>query len=73
MSPRPDMNLLVVLDALLAERSVTRAAQSLGLSQPAVSASLARLRIHFDDQILTRDGNTYRLTPLAIRLIDQTS
>jgi len=73
MSPRPDMNLLVVLYALLSERSVTRAAQSLGLSQPAVSASLARLRIHFDDEILTRVGNTYRLTPLAIRLIDQTS
>ena len=41
---RLDLNLLVSLDALLTERSVTRAAESLHLSQPALSASLARLR-----------------------------
>lgn len=70
---RLDLNLLVSLDALLAERSVTKAAERLHLSQPALSASLARLRTHFGDQILARRGNTYELTPLAIRLAEQTS
>lgn len=70
---RLDLNLLVSLDALLTERSVTRAAERLHLSQPALSASLARLRTHFNDQILARRGNTYELTPFAIRLTEHTS
>ena len=65
---RLDLNLLVSLDALLSERSVTRAAVQMGLSQPALSASLARLRRHFGDDLLTRVGNEYRLTPLAAQL-----
>jgi DNA-binding transcriptional LysR family regulator len=65
-----DLNLLVSLDALLQERSVTRAAARMGLSQPALSASLARLRRHFGDELLTRVGNEYRLTPLAVQLRD---
>ncbi|MFF2773169.1 LysR family transcriptional regulator, partial [Streptomyces bacillaris] len=64
---RLDLNLLIALDALLTERSVTRAAERLRLSQPALSASLSRLRIHFGDPILARRGNTYELTPLALR------
>jgi DNA-binding transcriptional LysR family regulator len=63
-----DLNLLVSLDALLQQRSVTRAAAQMGLSQPALSASLARLRRHFGDDLLTRAGNEYRLTPLAVQL-----
>src|SRR3954453_4673604 len=63
-----DLNLLVSLDALLDQRSVTRAAQQLGLSQPALSASLARLRRHFGDELLSRVGNEYRLSPLAAQL-----
>src|SRR3954466_7494989 len=63
-----DLNLLVSLDALLQERSVTRAAARMGLSQPALSASLARLRRHFGDELLARTGNEYRLTPLAAQL-----
>ena len=63
-----DLNLLVSLDALLQQRSVTRAAEQMGLSQPALSASLARLRRHFDDELLSRVGNSYRLTPLAVQL-----
>src|SRR3954451_12551992 len=63
-----DLNLLVSLDALLQERSVTRAAARMGLSQPALSASLARLRRHFGEELLTRAGNEYRLTPLAVQL-----
>ncbi|MCC4909394.1 LysR family transcriptional regulator [Microbacterium sp. cx-59] len=70
---RLDLNLLVSLDALLTERSVTRAAESLRLSQPALSASLARLRAHFNDPILARRGNTYELTPFALRLTDHTT
>lgn len=70
---RLDLNLLVALDALLTERSVTRAAERLHLSQPALSAALSRLRAHFNDQILARRGNTYELTPLALRLSDHTS
>ncbi len=68
---RLDLNLLVALDALLTERSVTRAAERLHLSQPALSASLARLRTHFDDVLLVRRGNSYELTPLAVRLTDR--
>ncbi len=67
-----DLNVLVALDALLEQRSVTRAAEQLNLSQPALSASLARLRRHFGDQLLTRSGNEYRLTPLAVQLKDRT-
>ena len=65
-----DLNLLVSLDALLGQGSVTRAAAQMGLSQPALSASLARLRRHFGDELLTRVGNEYRLTPLAVQLCE---
>jgi DNA-binding transcriptional LysR family regulator len=67
-----DLNLLVALDALLQQRSVTRAAEQMRLSQPALSASLARLRRHFGDDLLTRVGNEYRLTPLAVQLKERT-
>lgn len=70
---RLDLNLLIALDALLSERSVTKAAQRLHLSQPALSASLARLRTHFGDPILARRGNEYDLTPLAVRLLEHTA
>lgn len=70
---RLDLNLLVALDALLTEKSVTRAAERLHLSQPALSASLARLRAHFNDPVLARQGNTYELTPLAMRLAEHTT
>lgn len=63
-----NLNLLTALEALLRERSVTLAAGRLGLSQPAVSASLARLRRHFDDALLVRVGNAYELTPLGEQL-----
>ena len=65
---RLDLNLLVTLDALLEQRSVSRAAEQMGLSQPAVSAQLARLRRYFGDDLLARCGNQYRLTPLATQL-----
>ncbi|MCA1196149.1 LysR family transcriptional regulator, partial [Saccharopolyspora sp. 6V] len=68
-----DLNLLVSLDALLHERSVTRAAQRLGLSQPTLSTALARLRRHFDDELLARTGNAYELTALGERLAENTT
>lgn len=68
-----DLNLLVPLDVLLQERSVTRAAARLGLSQPALSAALARLRRHFDDPLLVRVGNAYELSPLAVALRRRTA
>ena len=60
-----DLNLLVVLDALLREASVGRAAQAVGLSQPAASHALARLRALFDDPLLARAGQRMELTPRA--------
>lgn len=63
-----DLNLALTLDALLRERNVTRAAGALGLSQPSVSTGLARLRRHFNDELLHRSGNRYQLTALAEQL-----
>jgi DNA-binding transcriptional LysR family regulator len=58
-----DLNLLVALDALLETRSVSRAAERLYLSQPAVSAALSRLRDYFGDEILVTTGK--RMYPTA--------
>jgi DNA-binding transcriptional LysR family regulator len=67
-----DLNLLTVLDAVLHERSVTAASRRIGLSQPATSSALRRLRVHFDDPLLVRSGgNQYVLTPLAESLSEQ--
>jgi DNA-binding transcriptional LysR family regulator len=60
-----DLNLLVALDALLAERNVTRAAERLSIGQPAMSAALNRLRKLFDDPLLSRVGAEFVPTPLA--------
>jgi DNA-binding transcriptional LysR family regulator len=63
-----DANLLAAFDALLREKSVTRAARRLGVGQPALSHSLARLRAHFKDDLLVLKGRNYVLTPKAERL-----
>lgn len=63
-----DLNLLRVLDSLLAERSVTRAARILGRTQPAVSNALRRLREVLDDEILVRGADGLVLTPYAASL-----
>lgn len=69
MNPtRFDLNLMTVLDVLLRERSVSRAAARLNLSQPAVSHALGRAREAFGDPLLVRDGSVMRPTPLAQRL-----
>jgi DNA-binding transcriptional LysR family regulator len=66
-----DLNLLVALRELVRERSVTRAAQRLGVTQPAASASLSRLRRHFGDDLLVREHGEYVLTPLGEQLAGQ--
>lgn len=63
-----DLNLLRPLRALLEERSVTRAAERLHVSQPTMSTALSRLRSHFGDPLLVRRGNAHELTPLGVRL-----
>jgi DNA-binding transcriptional LysR family regulator len=64
-----DLNLMVAFEALMAERSVSGAAARLGVSQPAMSATLARLRSLFDDELLVRTGRdmlpTSRASDLA--------
>lgn len=65
-----DLNLLVVFDALLRERHVTRAARAIGLSQPAMSSALARLRGVFKDELLVRTATGMQPTPRAEALIE---
>jgi DNA-binding transcriptional LysR family regulator len=77
--PRPrspvrpqDLVSVPVLRAVLQERSVTRAAEIVGLTQPAVSHALARLRRRLGDDLLVRVGQEYQLTPLGRSLLDRT-
>lgn len=65
---RVDLNLLLLVDALLAEGSASRAAQRLRLSQPAVSQGLKRAREAFGDPLLARHGNRLLPTPRAVAL-----
>lgn len=60
-----DLNLLVALDALLTERSITRAAERMHLSQSAMSKALGRLREHLGDELLVQVGRQMELTPRA--------
>jgi DNA-binding transcriptional LysR family regulator len=63
-----DLNLLVIFDALMAERNVTRAAARNGLSQPAVSKALNRLRGMFDDRLFVQRDRTMQPTARALEL-----
>jgi DNA-binding transcriptional LysR family regulator len=63
-----DLNLLVAFDALMQERSVTRAAKRVGLTQSAMSNVLRRLRDMLEDELLVRDGRSMRPTPRALEL-----
>ncbi len=65
-----DLNLLVALDALLTERSVTRAAARVGLRQSTMSSSLGRLRTLLGDELLTRVPEGMALTPRAAALVE---
>ena len=60
-----DLNLLVVFDAIVKDRNVTAAARRVGLSQPAMSSALARLRKTFNDPLFVRTGRGMQPTPYA--------
>lgn len=62
---RIDMNLIAVLDAILTEMNLTRAGEMVGMTQPAVSGALARLRQQYDDPLLVRVGRNFVLTEKA--------
>ncbi len=68
MKTFPDLNLLVVLDALISEGSVTKAATRLNISTPAASRALSRLRIELSDEIMVRSGRGLTPTAKAIAL-----
>lgn len=63
-----DLNLLVVFDALLTERHVTRVGERINLTQPAVSHALNRLRLLFDDRLFVRSAKGMEPTPKALEL-----
>lgn len=65
-----DLNLLVAFDAMVEQRSVTRAGEAIGLSQPAMSAAVARLRTLFDDALFVRSGAEMKPTPRALELAE---
>jgi DNA-binding transcriptional LysR family regulator len=64
-----DLNLLLALGALLEDRNLTRAGERIGLSQPAMSAALARLRRHYGDDLLERQGRGYTRTAVGEQLL----
>jgi DNA-binding transcriptional LysR family regulator len=65
-----DLNLLIALDALLQEKNVTRAAERVFVSQPAMSAALQKLRDYFNDPLLVRAGRELCLTPRGLSLVE---
>jgi DNA-binding transcriptional LysR family regulator len=65
-----DLNLLLAFDVLIAEGNVTRAAERMSVGQPAMSASLARLRKFFDDPLLVRQGRSLVPTTRALLLAE---
>ncbi len=68
---RTDLNLFVVLDAIYSQGNITRASQTLNLSQPALSHALARLRAMFDDPLFVRQGALMVPTPFTRGIITQ--
>jgi DNA-binding transcriptional LysR family regulator len=68
-----DLNLLLVFQAMMGERNATRAGQRIGLSQPAVSAALSRLRSIFDDQLFVRQAGEMVPTARALTLAEPIS
>lgn len=65
---RVDLNLLTIFDAVMQEQNITRAAHSLGMSQPAVSNALARLKLMFSDELFVRFGRGIQPTARALQL-----
>jgi LysR family transcriptional activator of mexEF-oprN operon len=68
---RVDLNLLTIFEVLMEERQVSRAAERLGRTQPALSHALARLRQQLGDPLLIRVGGTMKPSPLALVLAEE--
>ena len=58
-----DLNLILLLEALIRDPNQTRAAKALRISQPTVSTSLAKLRKALKDELIVKSGTTYKATP----------
>lgn len=71
MAALPDLNLYRVLDAIYRDRNLTRAGQRLGVSQPAVSNALGRLRVLYDDPLFIRQGRQMKPTWRAEQIIPE--
>jgi len=66
-----DLNLLVIFNQLLKDRRVSSTADKLGLSQPAVSNALKRLRVMLKDELFVRTARGMEPTPYALQLLEQ--
>ena len=63
-----DLNLLTIFDTVMQEQSLTKAAQTLGMSQPAVSSAVSRLKVLFKDELFVRNGRGIKPTDRAFQL-----
>ncbi|TQV78846.1 LysR family transcriptional regulator [Exilibacterium tricleocarpae] len=63
-----DLNLLTIFDAIMTERKMSAAADKIGMSQPAMSAAVARLRLTLNDELFIRTGSGVKPTPRALEL-----
>ena len=63
-----DLNLLTIFDAIITEQNLSRAADKIGMSQPAMSAALGRLRVTMKDELFLRTGRGVKPTPRALEL-----
>jgi len=63
-----DLNLLTIFDAIITEQNLSRAAEKIGMTQPAMSAALGRLRVTLKDELFLRTGRGVRPTPRALEL-----
>ena len=64
-----DLNLFVVFDVIYTEKNLTKAGQVLGITQPAVSNALSRLRLQFNDELFVRNSSGMAPTPVAENMI----
>lgn len=63
-----DLNLLTIFDAVMAERNISKAAEKIAMSQPAVSAALSRLKLVMQDELFVRSSHGVKPTPRALEL-----
>ena len=66
-----ELNLLVIFDTIMTEKSITRAAERLSMTQPAVSNAVARMRANWKDDLFVKDGRNIQPTSYAINLWEQ--